>query len=121
MCLFQTLACCRALENDAKRENKGMMSGDIRQTGSARQGPEKRDQQQEKLTGEQEQAFMDRLSSSPGVNRRALLAESWKWRRNAPMEETCKNRLEYWASSQLVKLPGLKKSFSGIGLSSERE
>jgi hypothetical protein len=66
--LFQTRACCLTLENDAKRENKGMMSGDIRQMGLARQGPEKRYQQQEKLIGEQEQAFMDRLSSSPGVN-----------------------------------------------------
>lgn len=116
MCLFQTRACCQALENDAKRENKGMMSGDIRRLDLARQGPEKRYRQQETKIGEQVQAFMDRLSSSPG-NQRALLAESWKWRRNAPMEETCKNKLEYWVSSQLVKLPGLKKSFAAFGLS----
>ena len=114
MCLFQTRACCRTLENDAKRETKEMMSGDVRQTGSARQGPEKRYQQQEKLTGEQEQAFMDRLSSSRSATRELYLPNRGSGDEMCQMEETSKNGLEYWASSQLVKLLGLKKSFSGI-------
>jgi hypothetical protein len=108
----QTRAFCRALENDAKREDKGMMSKGSRKTGLARRAPDKRYRKRELRMGAQ--TFMDRLSSSSGSNSELYLPNRGSGDEMRQLEETCKNGLEYRASSHFVKLLRLKKPFSGF-------